>query len=696
MPISPNASTVWRDYNTDGVPSSGVKKPHKPDIRQWGTAVETAITTVEATVAAADLGVTGVEADIVALDLRVDAVEADITTLSGAITTPGEVYLTKALMDADLVPGADTLAQVTSDPAFQNNEYLWKKVGATTTGSWTQTDIPAPALNNRRLDDLEAEPLLRNGFMGNVNDKYDAIVLKDSADKLVFGVSQEDGTVKVGAWEHKPSLTHHDPYEPGGYPCYISAGDVVVIHDNGVQTIDGGAYTFTACGPGKTFVTASWDKPAMAAASAVQIDRNGEIFAVYGKSLAIGIMADGQSLSVGSRAVGTGMSVNPDPDHIFMPDTGYSSDIRLNLNTAAGTAPTLASGAIAGLVPMESVPGEEAFTTGQSGVETLCYALHYDIMRKLNYAPTLIGFSLGIGGFALADLIKTTQHYTNTQTAITDIKAEALAAGYRFWLPAVYWRHGESDASNASYESQMVTHRSNFNTDTKAITGQASDIWFIMAVPSSFAAGQDDAALAMLALHENQPAGFVLSHPSYMLDYDIYAPGITTDDDYVHLSVRGQQMDGEYAKKAWLKTVFGKSRWEPLRPLTAIRSAANIDVTFNVPVGSLVLDTTTVTERAGTVKGFEFVDDSGSTPAISSVTVLDADTVRITLASTPTGTQASQKVRYALNGHDGVDPFNASEMARGNLRDSDTTRAVFDPSLTLYNWCVPFEKTVTV
>lgn len=696
MTISPNASTVWRDYNTDGVPSSGVKKPHKADIRQWGTAVETAITTVEATVAAADLGVTGVEADIAALDLRVDAVEADITTLAGAITTPGEVYLTKAAMDADLVPGDGTLAQVTSDPAFQNNEYFWKKVGDTTTGLWAQTDIPAPALNSRRLDDVEAEPLLRNGFMGNNSDKHDALVLKDSADKIVFAASQEDGSIRIGAWEHKASLTHHDPYEPGGYPCYISAGDIVVVHDNGVQTIDGGAYTFTACGPGKTFVTASWDKPAMAASSAVQIDRNGKIFAVYGKSLLTLIFAYGQSLSAGSRAVGAGMSVNPDPDHIFMPNTGYSSDIRLNLNTAAGVAPVLASGAITGLVPMDSVPGEEAFTTGQTAVETLCYALHYDIMRKLNYAPVLGGMSLGVGGFALSQLVKGTQPYDNTQIAVADFKTVALAAGYRTWLPAVYWRHGESDASNASYESQMVSFRTDFNTDTKAITGQESNIWFIMAVPSSFAVGQHDAALAMLALHENQPTGFVLSHPSYMLDYDIYAEGVTTDDDYVHLSVRGQQMDGEYAKKAWLKTVFGKSRWEPLRPLTAIRSAANIDVTFNVPVGSLVLDTTTVTERAGTVKGFEFVDDSGSTPAISSVTVLDADTVRITLASTPTGTQASQKVRYALKGHDGVAPFNASEMARGNLRDSDTTRAVFDPSLTLYNWCVPFEKTVTV
>lgn len=689
--FNPNAETVFADG-----PEGNPNQPPKSEIRALLGGYEDAISDVDADVTAINTSVSGTSSLIAALDIRVDAVEDDIATLSGAITTPGKVYLNEAAMNADLTPGAGTLAQLTSDTAFQKNEYLWTKVGGTGTGSWTQTTIPAPALNNRRIDDLEAEPMLRNGFVASNNDKYDVMALKDSVDKLVFGASQEDGTIKIGAWEHKPNLARHDPYEPGGYPCYISSGDVVVATDNGLFTIDGSPYTFTACGPGKTFVCASWDKPAMAAVSSVQIDRNGEIFAIYGKTLAIGIMADGQSLSVGSRAVGDGMSVNPDPDHIWMPYTGYSSDIRLGLNTAAGVAPTLASGAITGFVPMDSIPGELAFTTGQSGVETLCYSLHDEMMRKLNYAPVLIGFSLGIGGFALADLVKTTQHYTNTQTAITDITAKALAAGYRFWLPAVYWRHGESDAANASYEAQMVSYRSDFNTDTKGITGQASNIWFIMAAPSSFVEGLDKAVLAMLALHENQTTGFVLSHPSYMLDYDIYAQGVTTDDDYVHLSVRGQQMDGEYAKKAWRQTVFGKTRWEPLRPLSAVRSGANIDVTFNVPVGSLVLDTTTVTERSGTVKGFEFVDDSGSTPAISSVTVIATDKVRIALAGTPTGTQASQKVKYALKGHDGSAPFNASEMARGNLRDSDTTRAVFDPTLVLYNWCVPFEKTVTV
>lgn len=43
MTISPNASTVWRNYETDGVPSSGNHKVKKSALRTWGTAVETVI-----------------------------------------------------------------------------------------------------------------------------------------------------------------------------------------------------------------------------------------------------------------------------------------------------------------------------------------------------------------------------------------------------------------------------------------------------------------------------------------------------------------------------------------------------------------------------------------------------------------------------------------------------------------------------
>ncbi len=624
---------------------------------------------------------------------RVTVVEATLNTISGAITSPGKVYLDQPAMAADLVPAADTLAQVTSDTSFSVNEYLWKKVGATGTGSWTQTTIPAPALSNRRLDDLENEPGLRNWLMGT--DKYDVIVVRGSDRNIAFGVSQLDGEMQAGRWTHKADLAFHDQYHPGGYPCVVTAGDLIVYHENGASTIDGGAYEFIAPATGRTFAAGVWNRPGMAAQTSIQIDRNFELYVPYGKMYTL-VMEYGQSLSIGSRAVGSGMWLNPAPDYIKMPYTGYFSDVRCNLHTSSGSAPVLAAGAITRLTAMESCVGEKAFSSGQTGVETFSEALHSDIMKNLNFAMKQLGMALGVGGFTLSQLVKGTQPYANTQTALTDAKAACLSEGYRMWFPAMLWRQGESDAANAAYAAQMVAFWNDFNTDSKLITGQVSDIWMIMAAPSSFADGLDQAVLAMVELHNNHPTKFCLSHPSYMLDYDIYTPGSSADDDFVHLSVKGQAIDGEYFYRAFRQTVFGKTRWSPLMPSgSAVRSGTTITIPMLVPKAPMVVDTTRVTERSGTYRGFVFKDDSGSPPAITDLVISGNDIV-LTLASAPTGSQGSQVVEYALKGHDAVAPFEAVEMARGNVCDSEVDRAACDPTFVMSNWMVPCRIPVTV
>lgn len=46
------AAQIWRDYITDGVPSSGKYRPEKSEIRTWGDEVETAIEDNETSAAA--------------------------------------------------------------------------------------------------------------------------------------------------------------------------------------------------------------------------------------------------------------------------------------------------------------------------------------------------------------------------------------------------------------------------------------------------------------------------------------------------------------------------------------------------------------------------------------------------------------------------------------------------------------------
>jgi hypothetical protein len=92
------ANTVWRDFVTDGVPSSGTHKPKKNDVRQWGTWIESMI-------AAGALG--------------------------------GVWKATKSLLTADLAHAAGTVAVVYNDSTAANNG-MYVKSGSSGSGSWTQ------------------------------------------------------------------------------------------------------------------------------------------------------------------------------------------------------------------------------------------------------------------------------------------------------------------------------------------------------------------------------------------------------------------------------------------------------------------------------------------------------------------------------------------------------------------------------
>ncbi|WJR68141.1 glycosyl hydrolase family 28-related protein [Neorhizobium sp. CSC1952] len=98
------AAYVYRDFVTDGVPSSGAHKPQKSDIRRLLTGYE------------------------------------DIVT--AFTSTGGLIYSSKAALDADLAHDTNSMAWVIGDPVAANNG-VYGKVGASGTGSWTRrADLP--------------------------------------------------------------------------------------------------------------------------------------------------------------------------------------------------------------------------------------------------------------------------------------------------------------------------------------------------------------------------------------------------------------------------------------------------------------------------------------------------------------------------------------------------------------------------
>lgn len=95
-----SAAEIWRDYETDGVPSSGTHKPVKRDAKLWGLMLESML---------AQLGLG---------------------------------YATKAALDADLLHSANTLAMVYNDATAANNG-VYVKSGASGSGAWSRVgDLP--------------------------------------------------------------------------------------------------------------------------------------------------------------------------------------------------------------------------------------------------------------------------------------------------------------------------------------------------------------------------------------------------------------------------------------------------------------------------------------------------------------------------------------------------------------------------
>ncbi|MER9665566.1 hypothetical protein [Mesorhizobium sp. M0203] len=127
------ANTIWADG-----PTSSPSQPPKSQLRQWGTWLE---------------------------------------SLANLAFTNGKVFATKAALDADLTPAANTPAIVSGDPT-PGNDGLYMKVGATETGSWTQlTDFVPGAQIVRAVDAGAGTP---NAIVATTN-----LALSTSGSQLV-------------------------------------------------------------------------------------------------------------------------------------------------------------------------------------------------------------------------------------------------------------------------------------------------------------------------------------------------------------------------------------------------------------------------------------------------------------------------------------------------------------------------------
>lgn len=393
------------------------------------------------------------------------------------------------------------------------------------------------------------------------------------------------------------------------------------------------------------------------------------------------VLVTGQSLSVGYKGMPALSTTQPFANRMF----------------ASGVlAEEYGLGALIPLVEGDAVPGTPMrVETPASGFANLVTRL---AQTDFGIPHALLVSAHGVSGMDYAGLKKGTKPYALGLRQVEAAKTLATREGRSHVVRAVMIVHGEADSmgNNGRYEAQLLRWQSDYETDVRAITGQAEAVPLFESQMSSFALvgpGTSSTVVgAQLAAHVHAPGRVVLVGPKYDLPYS----------DGVHLTNEGYRRLGEAYAKVYRRVVFEGATWDPIRPRTiSLRADGAIEARFFVPSPPLVFDTQRVVDPGS--YGFVLVDDGKPAP-IASVAITGDDTVLLRPAGAPCASRAPSSIgpsastcaklrlRYAWTGSPGA-PGGPRTGPRGNLRDSDTTPATTGPPLA--NWCVHFDEPVT-
>jgi hypothetical protein len=398
------------------------------------------------------------------------------------------------------------------------------------------------------------------------------------------------------------------------------------------------------------------------------------------------LFVTGQSLAVGHLGTPALSTTQPYSNLMFIGGDAFESTGGLVVTAAsvylASFAPLTTGYLIAGNPAAQTIDNEERITASMAN------CLFQSMLANDGTARTFLASVACFSGNDYAHIKQGTQTYANALAQFTAGKRNAVAAGYTYRVAAISLLHGEQDQTEgtANYAADLAQFQSNYETDIKAITGQTTGVPMFLSQLSE-QANNTTTRQVFIAEAQRQamlanPARLYITGPKYMYAYA----------DGQHLQNTGYRWEGEYHAKAIRRVVYEHKPWTPLVPLSAVLYKNVITLKFAVPVGPLVIDTTLVTEPtnvAGSRKGFEFYDNSGSTPTITGVAIAGAnsDMVQITLSAAPTGT--TRQIAYAYTaGSNSAQGGTTGNSPRGNLRDSDPYPSQYGN--TLYNWCVHF------
>ncbi len=272
-------------------------------------------------------------------------------------------------------------------------------------------------------------------------------------------------------------------------------------------------------------------------------------------------------------------------------------------------------------------------------------------------------------GARYTDICKGTTAYSHHMAQVAAGLARATELGLTYRVLCVVAVHEQDEAFNAgvAYRAALATWQSDYDTDCKALTGQAEDIPMIHAMQGVAGAMQynsadldGSSAIALFQAHFDQPAKVVIATPETYFDF-LVSP---------HFSAGSHVWMGEQMAKVIKRVCFDEETFSPIYPSAALVAGSDIIVDFVVPVPPIRLDY--AYNAYVPSAGFQYKSSDGIRYP-TSVEVTGASQLTLHFSSSLTGT--SKRLSYAI---DNLLP----KIERGsNVADSDAETPIAAPNL---------------
>lgn len=626
-------SSAWRNYVTDGVPSSGAHKPTKSDLRALGDTVQTEVVAL-------------VDADV-ALSARVDEVEAiavsGVNPLPNATGTirvraTGNVDLTSALQNGDTLNGV-TLA--TGDHAFLPCQ----------SASATLTDAVTGATNSPA-----------NGVYTVVaSGTASRATFADSAAELdLMSFTIQEGTVGLGETWMLPlaaaditlGTTGLAWSRRGVHPDYATEveaarADYAALGDR----LDDAPYPVPLVDDYKELVVDSAGKPV----SGVKFD-NTEWLAVNDAMVQIGgnkIFANptitfDDTTYAGIPADALTGNIDYGILDIDQSEFGLSDDVgdATISDTAqhAGYALMPTSGIFVRLANLLYDWGDYTDLVearlADAYVETPASGMLDAIMRRCDTAfgakPRIIITASIRGGSQYKLLKRGSLWYEALMRGVRrNVAVSKFRYGRRYEVLAVTSFHGQQDwvdgVDQWQYLRFMTEWQADLDHDIRQITGQTRRVKMYFAQTGVNAAKTAGTvmgpAVAQLAAPRHNPM--------------LRCAGATYQalgaDDNTHYKAEGFYHNGLLMGHAVFDGEWGYNQ----RPLECIdywwTSTSTIRLKYNMPIGLETTDAIIKISDLGNGKGVDFLDGAGSPPTVTGIAVASSVYLDVTLSGASTG-----------------------------------------------------------